>query len=241
MTTIPDVSDGDLISATWGDDVRLAVEELQAAPPAHGSTHQPGSADAIPTATAGASAVADTAATGTSTSLSRADHRHSREAFAAPAASAPGDAQVTGTATTVPHSDHKHARETREPIRGFYGHATTQSIANNADDPIEWTEDVDTDAFHSGTANAIVIPAGLGGWYAIQASALFGSGSTSRTLRIQKNGADLGYGNDGTTGTKRTVAWIGPLVAGDSITIVALANAAGVTADAQVGLYWLGV
>lgn len=110
-TTVPDVDDGDIVSASWGDAVRLAVTELQAAPPAHGSTHQPGSADAIPTAVAGASAVGDTAATGASTSLSRADHRHSREAFGSPVASAVADTAADGSATTEARADHRHARE----------------------------------------------------------------------------------------------------------------------------------
>lgn len=107
-TTVPNVTAGDLITEAWGDAVRLAIEELQSAPPNHASRHQPGGADAIPTATAGASAVGDTAATGTSTSLARADHRHSREAFGAVSAAAAGDASTNGTATTLARSDHKH-------------------------------------------------------------------------------------------------------------------------------------
>lgn len=77
-TSVPNVTNGDTLLDTWGDAVRLAIEELQLAPPNHGSRHQPGGADALPTAAAGASAPGDTAATGVSTSLARADHRHSR-------------------------------------------------------------------------------------------------------------------------------------------------------------------
>lgn len=58
-----------------------------------------------------ASAVGDTQAAGTATTLARSDHRHAREAFGLPAASAPGDAQAAGVATTVSRSDHVHARE----------------------------------------------------------------------------------------------------------------------------------
>ena len=60
---------------------------------------------ATPTAPV-ASAVGDTQATGTTTTVAAADHRHAREAFAALAAFA--YAASNGTATTVPHSDHNH-------------------------------------------------------------------------------------------------------------------------------------
>jgi hypothetical protein len=132
-TTVPDVTDGDLLSETWGDAVRLAVTELQTAPPAHGSTHQPGGTDALPTATAGASAVGDTAAAGSSTSLARADHRHSREAFGAAAAASAGDASANGTATTVSHSDHKHGLPVAAPgssaVGDSVGAGSSSSVA----------------------------------------------------------------------------------------------------------------
>lgn len=79
-TLVPNVTNGDTLLDTWGDAVRQAIEELQATPPNHGSRHQPGGADALPTAAAGASAPSDAAAVGTSTSLARADHKHSRGA-----------------------------------------------------------------------------------------------------------------------------------------------------------------
>ena len=62
-------------------------------------------------AVAGASAVGDTAATGSATTVALSDHRHSREAFAVAGASAVGDTAATGTATTISRSDHKHGRE----------------------------------------------------------------------------------------------------------------------------------
>lgn len=124
---------------------------------------------------------------------------------------------------------------------GFEGTASGQSIANATDDPIEWTEVTDTDGFHTGTANAIVIPTGMAGWYAINASCEFSSGGTSRKLTIKKGSTIIAWGSDGTTSAQRSVSWIGKLAAADSITIVAYANAAGVTADAQVGLIFLGL
>ncbi|HVM29533.1 MAG TPA: hypothetical protein VM305_02000 [Candidatus Limnocylindrales bacterium] len=79
---------------------------------AHASSHVPTTgSDPLATAAAGASAVGDGAAAGTAGSFARSDHRHAREAFAAPVASAPGDTQGAGAASTVARSDHRHARE----------------------------------------------------------------------------------------------------------------------------------
>lgn len=127
-TLVPNVTNGDTLLDTWGDAVRVAVEELQAAPPNHGSRHQPGGVDALPTATAGASAPADAAAVGVSTSLARADHKHSREATAVAGASAPGDAAAVGVAATISRSDHKHSREA-------YGASATVQAFGDAQTP----------------------------------------------------------------------------------------------------------
>ncbi len=64
----------------------------------------------------GASAVGDTAATGTAVEPARADHRHARESFGNPAQSRPGDDMAQGTASSVARSDHKHARESTDEI-----------------------------------------------------------------------------------------------------------------------------
>jgi hypothetical protein len=57
----------------------------------------------------GASAVGDTIAAGTSTNVSRADHRHGREAYGAPTAQfAYGLASAAGTATADARADHTH-------------------------------------------------------------------------------------------------------------------------------------
>lgn len=61
--------------------------------------------------TPGSSAIGDTAATGTATTVSRSDHTHGREGFGTPGASAVGDTATAGTASSVARSDHKHGRE----------------------------------------------------------------------------------------------------------------------------------
>ena len=62
-------------------------------------------------ATPGSSAIGDTAAAGTATTVSRSDHVHGREAAGTPGASAVGDTASAGVATTVARSDHRHSRE----------------------------------------------------------------------------------------------------------------------------------
>jgi len=62
-------------------------------------------------ATPGSSAVGDSAAAGTATTVARSDHTHGREAFATPGASAVADTASAGSATTVARSDHRHSRE----------------------------------------------------------------------------------------------------------------------------------
>lgn len=62
--------------------------------------------------TPGASAIADAAAQGASTSVARLDHVHGREALGtAPTSSAVGDAAAAGTGTTNARVDHVHGRE----------------------------------------------------------------------------------------------------------------------------------
>jgi hypothetical protein len=61
--------------------------------------------------TPGSSAIGDTAAAGTATTVSRSDHVHGREAAGTPGASAVGDTAAAGVATTVARSDHRHSRE----------------------------------------------------------------------------------------------------------------------------------
>lgn len=55
------------------------------------------------------SAVGDSAADGVATSVTRSDHKHAREAFAAPTSETTfGASSATGSAATVAHSDHAH-------------------------------------------------------------------------------------------------------------------------------------
>ena len=62
-----------------------------------------------PATTVTTQAVGDAAVVGTSTNYAREDHKHGREAFAAPTAEITfGTGSSAGTALTVPHSDHTH-------------------------------------------------------------------------------------------------------------------------------------
>lgn len=94
-------------------------------------THLP--APAAPTT----SALADAAATGSSTSSARADHTHGRESFGTPSTThRPGTANAGGAATTPARSDHTHAMattgtatvatdQTRSTPGGTYGDLAT--------------------------------------------------------------------------------------------------------------------
>ncbi|MBU6288846.1 MAG: hypothetical protein KGS10_11850 [Chloroflexi bacterium] len=86
-------------------------------------------------ATPGSSAIGDTAAAGTATTVSRSDHVHGREAAGTPGASAVGDTASAGVATTVARSDHRHSREafgttiTASTIGGTAAAGTSTSVA----------------------------------------------------------------------------------------------------------------
>lgn len=86
-------------------------------------------------ATAGSSAVGDSAAAGTATTAARSDHVHGREAFGTPGASAVADTASAGTATTVARSDHRHSREafgttiTASTIGGTAAAGTSVAVA----------------------------------------------------------------------------------------------------------------
>lgn len=59
------------------------------------------------------SAVGDAAVVGVATVAARRDHKHAREAFAAPTAETVfGSSSAAGSALTVPHSDHTHGNPT---------------------------------------------------------------------------------------------------------------------------------
>jgi hypothetical protein len=80
---------------------------------ATGTSTAPALADhvhAMPgSATAGASAVGDTAAAGTATTVALSDHRHSREAFGTPVVvNGQTTALATGSLTTLARADHVH-------------------------------------------------------------------------------------------------------------------------------------
>jgi len=78
-------------------------------------------------ATPGSSAVGDSAAAGTATTVARSDHTHGREAFATPGASAVADTASAGSATTVARSDHRHSREAFGTPGAVTGGATAAS------------------------------------------------------------------------------------------------------------------
>ena len=74
-----------------------------------------GGAGAVPATTVTTSAVADASVVGVATTYAREDHKHGREAFAAPTAETTfGTSSATGSAATLPHSDHTHGNPTHD-------------------------------------------------------------------------------------------------------------------------------
>lgn len=78
----------------------------------------------------------------------------------------------------------------------------TQSTSNGVWTAITFDSELfDTDAFHDNVTNnsRITIPAGKNGKYQINGSIMWvASGTGSRLIKMQKNGADILYGNWGT-------------------------------------------
>jgi len=83
-------------------------------------------------ATAGASAVGDTAATGTATTVALSDHRHSREAFGTPGAVTGGATAASGSASTLARSDHVHSTASLITTTQTAAQAITSSGAKTA-------------------------------------------------------------------------------------------------------------
>ena len=117
-------------AGTAGVSAKVAREdhvhpEAAIAPLAHASTHAPQTgSDPLATATAGAIAVADTAATGTADSLARSDHRHSLAAPALPAAQVIG-AGTAGVSAKVAREDHVHPMSAAGSVQGVSGFRLT--------------------------------------------------------------------------------------------------------------------
>lgn len=96
-------SGGGLKKLGGGDTLDTTVNNVVVE--AHAARHQPGGADAIPTAAPAATGVSTASAVGTATSLARSDHSH--QSNTAPAAVTKA-AAVIGTSGEPARADHKH-------------------------------------------------------------------------------------------------------------------------------------
>lgn len=83
----------------------------------------------------GTSAVGDTPAAGTSTTLARADHRHGREAFGtASSAVALGGASTAGASLSLAHADHVHGLAVGAPVASAPGDTAVTGATGTAAD-----------------------------------------------------------------------------------------------------------
>jgi hypothetical protein len=153
------------------DQYATAIEAVQAsdankAALTHASLHAPGGADPLSTAAPGASAVADSAAAGSATTLARSDHRHSREAFGTPTVAAGlGKSNAAGTATTVAHSDHDHATSSAATIQAALANVSISAAGLAPTAPNDATKYLDGTGAYS-------VPAGGGGGVRVEAQTL---------------------------------------------------------------------
>jgi hypothetical protein len=92
-------------------------------------------AGAIPAATVTTQAVGDAPVVGTGTNYAREDHKHGREAFAAPTAETTfGTASAAGVAATVVRSDHTHGNPVHDAAAhtGLLGTVTAEPTFGSA-------------------------------------------------------------------------------------------------------------
>ena len=108
--------------------------------------------------------------------------------------------------------------------------SAAQSVSNATWTAITWNqENYDTDAFHDTSTNntRITIPAGKGGKYLIASNLKnVANSSGSRLLKIQKNGADIFYGN-----------WMSAVNGHSTITVASQVIALAVADYIEVNLY----
>jgi hypothetical protein len=127
------------------------------------------------------------------------------------------------------------------PVRANVYNSTTQSLANNTATQLTFnTETTDIGSLHS--AGVFTVPTGQDGWYLGIGAVTFASNATGqRYLYWQKNGAatngmmamQVGANAAGATGV--TASCMVALVAGDTLSLVALQNSGGAlnTGDAS--------
>jgi hypothetical protein len=111
--------------------------------------------------------------------------------------------------------------------------SANQSLTSAALTAITWdTESFDTDSLHSTVSNTSRLTASVTGkWLVVACAEFAASGTGSRLLFIQKNGAN-GYNHqlvpaDGTNTTRVTVTDIVDLAAGDYVEAIAYQNSGG--------------
>jgi len=129
---------------------------------------------------------------------------------------------------------------------GTWRRGTSQSIPNNASTHIVWdTEDADTGGFLTPPSNAVVIPTGMGGLYAVTAEATWASTALSlNSLQITVSGITDPYQFTGNTHDGLIAASaVVPIAAGAVITVQALQTSGGAVgiARARLDLYRIGV
>lgn len=119
----------------------------------------------------------------------------------------------------------------------------TQTFTNGVAANISWdNETFDSDAFITVTSTTITIPAGLGGTYSLAINVAF-TGSTFTRVALLPTIAGTVHGtNGGSTEPFLSFGWVGPLSAGNTITVQAIqTSGASQTLTGSLWLYRLAI
>lgn len=147
------------------------------------------------------------------------------------------DATVAATLAALPS---RYVSTTRKG--GSWTRVANQSIPNSVATAITWdTEGVDTDGFLALPNTNFVVPAGLGGMYAISAMSLGAVAALGQNfLRIAAGGLSYDFSGN-TVGQRQAASVVVPLVATDIVTVsVFHVNGAAVNFTGAMHAYRIG-
>lgn len=119
----------------------------------------------------------------------------------------------------------------------------TQSYTNGVAANISWdTEDFDSDAFITTTSATITIPSGQAGIYSLSINAVFTGSSFTRVALLPTIAGTVHGTNGGSTEPYLSFGWVGPLSAGNTITVQAIqTSGASQTLTGSLWLYRLAL
>jgi hypothetical protein len=118
-----------------------------------------------------------------------------------------------------------------------------QTYANGVAANISWdTGDFDSDTFVPGVATTVVIPTGQGGIYSLTLNVVFSSATFTRIALLPTIAGTVHGTNAGANENFLSFGWVGPLSAGNTITVSAVqTSGASRTLTGNLWLYRLAI